>query len=114
LSEALVDRAWLLFAPRIPITSPLAQIADEAIIASAMRVEAQGAPAEVAADTRRFVIRWAGEANAARSALSDRGVVFTGDQLQLPEEMSTSDLLSVCDASGASVIQLLPIARALS
>ena len=47
LTTALAERRWLVFAPRIPRTSPLVLVADEAIIVSRGRIVAQGAPASV-------------------------------------------------------------------
>ena len=120
LAEALDDeRAWLVFAPRMPLTSPLAQNADEAIVASALRVEGQGPPAELAAAGRRFVARMVGPVDAVAPALASRGARIELDSgshilLDLGSEMTTGELIALCDGANVSVIELVPAFRALS
>ncbi|MBX3263434.1 MAG: hypothetical protein KIS78_18910 [Labilithrix sp.] len=118
LAEALADRAWIVFAPRVPLTSPLAQQADEAIVASAVRTEAQGPPAELAAAERRFVARVDGSIDALTPALASRGarIEAHGAHLvvDLGETMTTSELVSLCDGAGVAVVELVPAFRALS
>jgi ABC-type multidrug transport system ATPase subunit len=118
LVAALEGRPWLVFAARLPLASPLAVAADEAIVATASRVEAQGAPVEIGAAIRRFTGRLDGDASAIAALLEARGahmeergghVVF-----DLGREMTTSELLSICAGAGVSVIELVPIARALA
>ena len=118
LADALADRAWLVFAPRMPLASPLTQTSDEAIVATALRVEAQGAPAELAAAQRRFVARMSGPVDAIAPALAARGgkVEHHGAHLlvDLGSEVTTGELVALCDGAGVAVIELVPVARALS
>lgn len=118
LASALEDRAWILFAPRIPLTSPLAAIANEVILATATRVDAQGSPAEVAAAERQFVGRILGSIEAIAPALSARGarVEERGTHLffDLGAAMTTSELMAVCASADVAVVELVPVARALS
>ncbi|MBX3201287.1 MAG: hypothetical protein KF894_24340 [Labilithrix sp.] len=118
LAEALADRAWIVFAPRMPLASPLAQQADEAIVASATRIDAAGAPAALAAAERRFVARMDGPIDALTPALASRGarIEAHGSHLavDLGASMTTSELVSLCDAAGVAVVELVPAFRALS
>jgi len=118
LAEALTDRAWILFAPRMPLGSPLARESDEAIVATATRIEAQGAPAELAAAGRRFVARMSGPVDAIVPALAARGgrLEHHGAHLSLDlgTELSTSELMAICQGAKVAVIELVPVARALS
>jgi ABC-type Na+ transport system ATPase subunit NatA len=118
LVEALAERAWIVFAPRVPLASPLAVAADEAIVATATRVDAQGPPAQLASTTRRFVGRLEGTPSAIASALEARGASIetfgAHVMIDLGAEMTTSELMKICAGAGLAVIELVPIARALS
>ncbi len=118
LAEALADRAWIVFAPRLPLASPLAQQADEAIVAGALRVDAQGAPAELVAAERRFVARLDGPADAALEAIVARGAqvdVFGAHVvIDLGHALTPGELVAVCDAAGVALVELVPVARALT
>jgi ABC-type multidrug transport system ATPase subunit len=117
LVGALEERAWVVFAPRLPLASPLAMAADEAIVASATRVDAQGPPAEIAAATRRFVGRATGRLEAIAPALSARGarVEQRGAHVlfDLGREMTTSELFAICAGVDVAIVELVPVARAL-
>ncbi len=120
LAEALGgDQAWIVFAPRMPLTSPLAQSADEAIVASALRVEGQGPPAELASAGRRFVARMIGPVDALAPALASRGARMELDAgahilLDLGSEMTTGELIELCEGANVSVVELVPAFRALT
>ncbi len=118
LADALDDRAWVIFAPRMPLALPLAHASDEAIVATATRVDAQGPPAELAASLRRFVARMSGPVEALAPALAARGarVEARGAHLlvDLGSELTTGELMALCDAARVAVIELVPVARALS
>ena len=118
LADALADRAWVVFAPRMPLGSPLVRASDEAIIATATRVDAQGTPAELAAAQRRFVARMSGPVDAIVPALAARGGRLEQHgahlSLDLGTEMSTGELMAVCEGANVAVIELVPVARALS
>ena len=101
----------------MPLASPLAQQADEAIVASATRIDAAGSAALAAAE-RRFVARMDGPIDALTPALASRGarIEAHGSHLavDLGASMTTSELVSLCDAAGVAVVELVPAFRALS
>jgi ABC-type multidrug transport system ATPase subunit len=118
--SALADRSWIVFAARISLTSPLAMNADEALIVSSSRLDAQGPPAEIAAADRRYVARIHStrplEELAAR--LSERGARMDvqGAQvlIDLGSTVTTADLLGICAELDATVVEMAPVARALT
>jgi ABC-type multidrug transport system ATPase subunit len=115
--EALRDRAWIVFAARMPLTSPLALHADEAIVASSSRVEAQGPPAQLAAASSRFIARVHGPMDGLAAQLQGRGVgvEVQGGQVvfDLNGVLSTAELIEMCAAADVAIVELLPVARAL-
>jgi ABC-2 type transport system ATP-binding protein len=120
LVQALGERSWLVFAPHVPLTSPLAMSADEALMVSSSRLDAQGPPAELAAAGRRFVARIhsTGPLETLGARLSERGATMDiqGAQvlLDLGSSMTTSDLLGLCAELDATVVEMVPVARALT
>jgi ABC-type Na+ transport system ATPase subunit NatA len=120
LVQALEDRAWLVFAPRMGLTSPLALAADEAVIAAATHLEMQGTPAEIAAASRCFVGRIFGAVSAIAPALERRGahVEERGAHLFFDlgrsPDMTTTELMAICASADVAVLELLPAVRALS
>lgn len=118
LEGALADRAWMVFGPRVPLTSALALDADEAILATAVRVDGQGPPATLAATQRRFVGRAIGDVAALAPQLSARGgsVEICGVHVvfDLGPSLTTGELLAMCAALDVAIVELLPVARALS
>jgi ABC-2 type transport system ATP-binding protein len=120
LVAALRGLSFVVFAPRVPLTSPLALDADEAVVVSGARVDAQGAPAEVAAAERRYVARVHGPIDALAPKLAARGARVEGHGtaahvvFDLGETMTTSELLAVCGEARVTVVELLPVARALA
>lgn len=118
--QALSDRAWLVLASRVSLTSPLAMNADEALIVSSTRVDAQGPPAEIAAADHRYVAR----IHSPRSLdelgarLTERGARMDvqGAQvlLDLGPSVTTADLLAMCAELDATVVEMVPVARALT
>ena len=118
--QALGDRSWLVFAARVPLTSPLAMSAEEALMISSSRLDAQGPPAELAAAGRRFVARIhsSGPLETLGARLSERGatMVVQGAQvlLDLGSTMTTSDMLGLCAELDATVVEMVPVARALT
>ncbi len=117
LVQALGDRPWMVFAPRVPLTSPLALAADEAAIVTSARTFAQGAPAELAATDKRYIARIHGALDALGALLSERGATMQvqGAQvvLDLGESLTTAELLGLCGEANVTVVEMLPIARAL-
>jgi ABC-type taurine transport system ATPase subunit len=118
LARALEGRSWIVFAPRISLTSPIAGAAEEAIVASSARVDAQGAPAEIAAAERRFALRVHGPLAAFGALLAQRGVKMQEDGarvvVDLGASVTTSDLLRIATEAKVTVVELHPVARALA
>jgi len=118
--QALGERSWIVFAGRLPLTSPLAMNADEALMISSSRLDAQGPPAEIAAADRRFVarIQSTGPLETLGARLSERGATMDiqGAQvlLDLGSTMTTADLLRLCAELDATVVEMVPVARALT
>jgi ABC-2 type transport system ATP-binding protein len=120
LVSALADRSWIVFAARISLTSPVAMNADEALMVSSSRLDAQGPPAEIAAADRRYVAR----IHSARpleelgARLEERGAKLDvqGAQvlIDLGSTITTADLLGICAELGATVVEMAPVARALT
>jgi ABC-type multidrug transport system ATPase subunit len=118
LVQALAARRWLVFAGRVPLTSPLATSADEALLVSASRLDAQGPPAAIASQERRFVARIHGapEALGARLAAEGGRLEVQGAQVlvSLGESLGTSDLLRMATDADVTVVELVSVARALT
>lgn len=116
--QALGDRAWMVLAGRVALTSPLAMEADEALLVSSSRLLAQGPPAEVAAADRRFVARIHGPLEALGERLTERGghMDIQGAQvlLDLGGTLTTAELLGICTELEATVVEMVPLARALT
>lgn len=118
LVEALADRPWVAFASRVAVTSPLVVAADEALIVSATQVEARGAPAALAAATRRYVARAHGPLDALGARLAERGASLEtrGAQVlfDLGEALTTAELLGLSAESNVTIVELLPLSRAFA
>ena len=118
--QALSERSWIVFGARLSLTSPLAMSADEALMVSSSRLDAQGPPAEIAARGRRFVARIhsTGPLEVLGVRLSERGATMDvqGAQvlLDLGDSMTTADLLGLCAELDATVVEMVPLARALT
>lgn len=118
--QALAERSWVVFGARLSLTSPLAMSADEALMVSASQLDAQGPPAEIAAQGRRFVARIhsSGSLEALGARLSEHGATLDvqGAQvlLDLGASMTTADLLGLCAELDATVVEMVPVARALT
>jgi ABC-type taurine transport system ATPase subunit len=118
LVDALASKSWVVFAPRVALTSPLASAAAEAFVVSGSRVDARGTPASLASATRRFVARVHGPVDALTARLSERGATVEADGarivLDLGETLTTHELLAICGETSVTVVELHPIARALA
>ena len=118
--QALGDRSWVVFAARVSLTSPLAMNADEALMVSSSRLDAQGPPAEIAAADRRFVARiHAGplETLGARLVGARRDAWMSRARRSCSisaTSMTTADLLGLCAELDATVVEMVPVARALT
>jgi energy-coupling factor transporter ATP-binding protein EcfA2 len=121
LVASLEDLSWVVFAPRVPLTSPLALHAEEAVVVSGARLDAQGQPAEIAALERRFVAHVHGPVEALGPRLSERGARLEGHAaggsrivVDLGASLTTSELLGVLRDAGVVVVELYPVSRALT
>lgn len=116
--QALDGRPWLVLAGRVPLTSPLAISAAEALVVSSSRLDAQGPPAEIAAACRRFIARIHGPLDALGARLAEHGAQMDveGAQvvLDLGESVTTADLLRIAGEVEATVVEMVPVARALA
>lgn len=115
LVEAIADRAWIVFAPRIPLASPLARAATEAMVISPARLEGQGPPAELAsANAVRFVARLDGEVARVKEALAERGGSLEEQGAHVLLDLmgtSTSELAEICAAADVAILELMPVSR---
>jgi ABC-type taurine transport system ATPase subunit len=119
LVGALGDRRTALFAARLPLESPLALSADEAVVIVGSHVAAQGAPAEIAAGDRALLLRVGGDAKAFAEAVRAEGGRLLGDAgagatVRVTVDLGTlraRDLLRLAAASNAVVLELRPLAR---
>lgn len=118
LVQALEERSWIVLASRVSLTSPLAMNADEALVVSASRVDAQGPPAEIAAADRRFVARIHGSLESLGKRLAERGarMDIQGAQvvLELGDSVTTAELLAMCAEADVTLVEMIPVARALT
>ncbi len=121
--RALSDRRSAVFAARVPLDSPLALAAEEAIVVDGALVSAQGDPAEIAAGESAFVLRVSGDAQAFLAAVTARGGRLLVGPVDPPvlARMSldlgglrTRDVLSIAAASNAVVLEIRPLARSFA
>ena len=119
LVEALDDRAWIVFAPRMPLASPLGAAADEALVfGHGGEVDAQGVPRVIAGASRRFVGRTLGSIEGLAASLESRGARLETKGahvlFDLGATLSTGELVAMCAAADVTVVELLPAVRALT
>jgi ABC-type multidrug transport system ATPase subunit len=122
LARALADRRSALFAGRIPLESPLALGADEAVVVFGSGVAAQGAPAELAAAERTLALRVQGDVAAFVRAVEARGGRANATagapppvhvQVELGS-LAARDLLRIAADTRAIVLELRPLARSFA
>jgi ABC-2 type transport system ATP-binding protein len=122
VARALGERRVVLFAGRMPLESPLALAADEALVVDGAAVSAQGAPAELAASERRVAVRVHGDVAAfarAVEASGGRAEVTAGAPPPVHVRvdlgpMAARDLLRIAAGCDAVVVELRPVARAFA
>ena len=113
VSRALDDRRWIVFAPRVPLASPLALNADEAIIVTGATVAGQGPPAELAARERAYALRVQGETAAFARRVIERGGTVGGNAAEMTielGELTTGELVRIAQESNAVILELFPLA----
>jgi ABC-type multidrug transport system ATPase subunit len=121
-TRALDDRCTVLFAARVPLESPLALAADEAVVIDGSHVAAQGAPAEIAASERTLALRVHGDIEAFRRAVEAQGGrTLVGPAAHPPAHvrvelgpLAASDLIRIAAESSSVVVELRPLARPFS
>ncbi len=118
LVRALEGCGWAVFASHVPLASPLAMNADEAIVIAGDRVVAQGAPAELAARERAYAVRVLGPVADFSRIASSRGAKVSGDgadlTIDLGESLAVSDLLRAALDARATILELRPLAHAFA
>lgn len=109
-------RRWILFAGRIPLESPLAMHADEAVIVMGSSVTGQGPLAELATRDRSYALRVVGKEDEFLQAAEARGaqVVRHGAHLtvDLGPTLHTRDLLELAEQASSVIVEMRPLARA--
>ena len=113
VARALDDRRWIVFAPRVPLASPLALNADEAIVISGAQVVGQGPPAELAARERAYAVRVHGETAAFARKIIERGGTVGGTAAEMIVdlgELSTGELVRMAQDANAVIVELFPLA----
>jgi ABC-type multidrug transport system ATPase subunit len=120
VTKALSGVRWALFAARIPLESPLALEADDALVLGANEVLAQGFPAELAAREKRFSIVLEGDARAFTEALAVYGFSSIGTPPRLLVDLGDApdatarDLFALALEHGVTIVELSPVAGALA
>jgi ABC-type multidrug transport system ATPase subunit len=120
--RALDGRRTAFFAGRVPLESPVALAADEALVVDGSRVEAQGAPGELAARERAFALRVVGDVRAFVQSLAARGArllapLDAANPGRVSVELGdfgTRELLGIAASCDAVVLELRPLARAFA
>jgi ABC-2 type transport system ATP-binding protein len=115
--RALQGRSWAVFAARLPLESPFAMEADEAVVMSGRGVLAQGAPAELAARERCYAIRVTGMVDDFARRAAERGARVTGTGGELMVDLGglgVSDLLRTALETQTTLLELEPVAHAFS
>jgi ABC-type multidrug transport system ATPase subunit len=116
--KALGETPWVVFASRLSLSSPLLLHAEEAVVASSSRALAQGPPAELAVAERTYVARVHGDPASLIDWLAERGGSMEHDgarvQFRLGPSLTTVELLGACADRDVTVVELLPLSRALA
>jgi ABC-2 type transport system ATP-binding protein len=120
--RALEGKRVAFFAGRIPLESPVALAADEALVIDGHRVEAQGAPGEIAAHERAFALRVTGDVPAFAHSLEARGARLLtpvdashrGRLCVVLGDFGTRELLRIAASTDAVVLELRPLSRAFA
>jgi ABC-2 type transport system ATP-binding protein len=122
VARVLGERRAVIFAGRMPLESPLAMAADEALVIDGAAVSAQGAPGELAASDRAVALRVHGDVAAFARAVEaggGRAEVAAGAPPPVPVRvdlgpLAARDLLRLAAGCGAVVVELRPVARAFA
>jgi len=121
-ARALAERQFAVFAARIPLESPLALAADEAVVIDGAALVAQGAPAELAAAERTVALRVDGDVDAfamgverlgARASVAPGAPKPVRVRVELGP-LAARDLFRVAAEVSAVVLELRPLSRAFA
>jgi ABC-type multidrug transport system ATPase subunit len=122
VARLLAERRAVVFAGRLPLDSPLALWADEAVVIDGSEVVAQGQPAEIASAERTLALRVHGDVQAfARRVEAAGGVAVvqggapTAARVRVDlGPLAARDLLRIAAEADAVVIELRPLAGAFA
>jgi ABC-type multidrug transport system ATPase subunit len=107
-------RAWVMFAARLPLTSPFAHRADEAFLFSRGQLARSGAPGELAAAEQTFHVRVNGPQNDFVDVLRKHGAdVVTADThltVRLDDALAPRELFQLAEEAHVVLVELVPIA----
>lgn len=113
VAQALDERAWVLFAGRLPLTSPFAHRTEEAFLYQNGTIIG-GAPAELASAEKSFRVRVEGDGDRFLGALRERGANVEGAApellVRLEGDLATRDLFDLATQSGVVLLELVPVA----
>lgn len=116
VTAALEKHRWVLFAARIPLESPFATQADEAVVLTGSTVTAQGAITDLSTRDRSYAVRVVGKEDAFLQAAEARGaqIVRHGAHLtvDLGPSLHTRDLIELAEQASSVIVELRPLARA--
>jgi ABC-type multidrug transport system ATPase subunit len=124
VARACADRKVVVFAGRLPLESPLALEADEAIVVAGSAVAARGAPGEIAAAARSFWVRVVGDVEAFARAVEERGARVSPaagpDRARVGNlsvelgPLGATDLVRIATDARVTVLELRPISAAFA
>lgn len=107
-------RAWVLFAARLPLTSPFAHRAEEAFLFSRGRLAQSGAPGELAAAESAFHLRVSGPQAEFVDRLRKRGAEVVSDDthlsVRLDDTLAPRELFQLAEDAKVILLELVPIA----
>ena len=107
-------RAWVMFAARLPLTSPFAHRADEAFLFSRGQLARSGAPGELAAAEQTFHVRVNGPQADFVDVLRKRGAdVVAADThltVRLDDALAPRELFQLAEEAHVVLVELVPIA----
>jgi ABC-type multidrug transport system ATPase subunit len=122
VARACGEHRVAVFAGRIPLESPLALAADEALVIDGAKVSAQGAPGELAASDRTVALRVHGDVAAFARAVEAGGghaevTVGAPPPVHVRVELgplAARDLLRIAGECRAMVVELRPLGRSFA
>ncbi len=114
--DAVEDKPWIVLASRLVLTSPITLAADEALLVSGSRLDAQGPPAEIFAE-HRFVARIHGPLEPFLEKLAARGGRGAVEGAHVVLDLAgttTSELAGICAAADVAIVELMPVSRPIA